>query len=314
MNNFYKYLIAIAILITFIYFFLCNADFNNVISTFNNLNYYYFFYAFLFYIITFIIKTSRFQSLLNNASSIKIFNIVCFSNLFLNILPFRLGELVYIYLTNKLNVKFSKNILSLYLVRIFDLITLLVIGLVTILISKINHKFNLFILTFIIILFAIIFLFKHKYFLTLIITCLNNLPKYNIVLKTISILEELKTELLKIKKGALLEIGIKSLLIWVVSLITTYFVFKSINVEISMITLAALLVFGQLAQIIPIQTPGNFGVIDSVWAYILLTQDFKLNSALEISIAIHFIMIIFSFLLGFLSLMFSLRIRFKYSN
>ncbi len=128
MNKFAKFFIGVIISLFIIWFLIANIQLSDLLNSFSSLSFKIIFLAFVFYLLSYVFRALRFRVLLNKELGLtKLFSIVCIHNFFAQIMPARIGEVSYILQIRKSGVKIGKNISSIAMARITDLIVILVI-------------------------------------------------------------------------------------------------------------------------------------------------------------------------------------------
>lgn len=102
MKKFFKVIISAIISIFLVYFLLKEFEIKELIDVLSKLNIILIFGAFLLYLMLILIRTLRFSTLLKKSLPlIELFPIVCKHSFFKVIVPFKIGELSFIYFLKK---------------------------------------------------------------------------------------------------------------------------------------------------------------------------------------------------------------------
>ncbi|MDO8589683.1 MAG: flippase-like domain-containing protein [bacterium] len=260
--------------------------------------------AFFLYILNLVAKTLRFRFVLRNKISLKkLLSIVSIHSFWNNILPFRSGEITYLYMVNEeKNISNGENVTSLVLARVFDLLIVLTFFLISgFFIFRQNPSFLASTpLTFIVsilisgvvILWGIVF-YRHelsRFFsgLSFKNSFLNKFSR--IMAETFLALEQIKN----FKRLAIL--ATLSLFVWVLDTLFVLVILLSAGFDFSLIEAAFIGVFPALASLIPINLIGNFGAFEGTVAGGLVLLSVSIEDAFNLSFILHIQIILFSFL------------------
>ena len=113
------YALVSAVLVVFL---LTQIRLQDVVMVFSTVNYLYLSLAFLFYVLTYLLKSFRFHLFLREIRFYDMFKIVSLHNLANVVLPARTGELSFVYLTKTRGIKSAHGLAVLAMVRLFDLL------------------------------------------------------------------------------------------------------------------------------------------------------------------------------------------------
>jgi len=306
-----KIILGLLFAILLIYYLLKQISIKDIAVLFHNLNMQLLIVAFLFYVGSYFFRALRFKITLNTKLKLtKLFHVVSIHTVMNNLMPARLGELSYIYLAKKQGIKGTTAISSLIAARVFDLIVISLIFLVSVILIK-KHSQMAGVIYLILLLLALLLLFlvisiilKHK-----VLRMLNYIArKLNIkrakAIKYILIkLSEASKDLDRIKsKKILLLVFFSSIAVWICQFLTLYLIVISSGVRIGLLFLIVSITFSTLSTILPIYSPGGFGTIEGSWALGLVILGVSKEIAISTGFFQHIILIIFFAVLGFFSL------------
>lgn len=277
--------------------------------------------AFAFYSLSTFFRACRWQRMIL-AKSISLFSVFCVTSIhnFLNqLLPARTGELSYIYLLRKTQgVCASQSTATLLLARVFDLLSMGIFFLISILFlwSEITvPRLKLFLITFFTIpLFLIIFLglFSRRgvEFLRKIFSRLG-LLKSSIFIKISDFLARLAQDLhqIRISRQFFSFAGL-TFLGWGAKFLAFYVIVKSIIFS-STITFGETVLgttFSELASTLPVYGFAGFGTIEGGWTLGFLLIGLKREEVIAGAFCFHILLLTFSMVLGLFGFIF---LRFK---
>ena len=277
MNKYYKLVIITLISGICLYFSFKGEDFNKLSSYIKNANYLYLFSSLLLLMLSVSIRASRFVILLLPICKIS------YKNAFISIMigyfgngvfPFRAGEFMRAYsISNKYNLNTSKIIGSVALDRLVDLFSIFIIILCTIpWFPTHNHNIKISIYA-----FTLLFLML---FLTLVLIKKLELISFlkavkilqnKLILKLVAILEQVFEGIdliLKIKKK--IAFLFFTIALWSSYYFMTYFLLKSVSINLNLFSVAIVLVLGAISLSIP-ALPGGAGTYEIGVKYALMS-------------------------------------------
>ena len=267
--------------------------------------------GFVLYCILILAKTIRFRQLLAiDRSILKLLPIFALHTFWGNILPFRSGDLSYIFLMkSREQVMETKSLASLMLASIIDLTLLIGLMIMTSLLLKSDLAgFSYFGLLVVPILFGLGLLsvigsalFARKALTRLIETVKNWFQGSNfrpiqwIVEKILAVMQEL------------LSTGLDRhfLLTWVYSIVNVVirfgfqiYLIVEMGVKVPVINLIFALVFTNIFNLLPIQSIGNFGTIEAPFSWALIHFGTTKEVAFVTAFSLHIIILIYCLPVG----------------
>ena len=264
--------------------------------------------AFLIYSVIYVLKTQRFRYLFGeNIKFSKLFPVVCLHNLFNQVIPMRIGELSFVYLTKKFNkINIGESAASLLIARVYDgLMIILIMVATAFFISNVPEGilFYVYLISGIffisIAVMAVLFIGRKK-ILPIITKIARKLAEKKIVPgKMIEKGKALKSRLstaVHSRKHSM--IFMYSLAIWVLSYVFFAVVIKGISPEIetAKVIFAASLV--NLGLFIPLHSFANIGTSEGIWSISLIVLGVSRTIAIGSAIILHSIQIIFFLIWG----------------
>ena len=119
-----KLLISLIVAAILIFLLARSFNFSDFITLFYKVNWLYVFLAFLFYLLVNFARSWRFRLLLGNSAMFRdVASISFIHNFLVSLLPFRAGELSYVYLLKKYRgISISTGLGTLFLARFFDIL------------------------------------------------------------------------------------------------------------------------------------------------------------------------------------------------
>ena len=170
------------------------------------------------------------------------------------VVPFRLGDVVRIFILNhENNTSYSDGISSIVVERIFDIVTVALLGLFALpfILNVNNNPAYIYIMVLIVILGAIFFVFL---FFSDRLTSENNYVKI-----LLSMLHEIRRA--SLTPRSILLLGCSSLVIWMLDVLVCFSVILMFRQDIAFPTVIFAIVVGNLIKAVPI-TPGGLGTYE----------------------------------------------------
>jgi len=299
-------LFSIIITIVLVYILLTQIELGDIFNVLFSIQTHWIILGFILYILSYFFRALRFQILLNEKISIKdLFSIVCVHNMVNNIIPARMGELSYIYLTKKRGISTVDGIATLMIARIFDVIVISFLFFVSILCvreSPISSAL-LIIAAFLIliILFSLSLVYWREKFMGIIegIILRLNLNRFHIVRLLLKKSRGI-TECFKAIKSerVILYSSLFSILIWVSLYLVDYILLRGMGLNL---TIGAVILGSTLSiftTILPVQGLMGFGTIEGGWAIGFMATGISKEVAIVSGFGVHIILIIYVLILG----------------
>ncbi|ADG13065.1 conserved hypothetical protein [Methanocaldococcus infernus ME] len=274
----FSFLISLAI----IFYIFSSVDIQHLILTLNRTNFFYFFFAFLCFYMSILIKSYRWKLLLSNLKislSLKETFIIFYISMFVNsITPAKLGDVYRAYLLKKKKDSSMSSVLgTIFIERFFDLVTMLSLISISGYLAFKSYipeaiknaiQYGFIIITLLPILAFLIILINKK-------TAKKNLL-YTILLNFEKGLRTINLNILPI-------IILLSILAWLIEGLTFYFIFLSLNINLSLAFSIFTDLSSSLLTAIPF-TPSGLGIVEYSLLYILSLKSIPKVLALAIII------------------------------
>ena len=268
--------------------------------------------AMVFYLAAFVGRTFRFRCLLrqNRAGFHRLWQVVCWHNLWNHLLPARTGELSFVYLIRQRKLDTAVSSLSVLVVsRIIDVIAVLVFLTIGLLVRPVNvfglHPFLLWLLALLtLILLSGIMLRFSSLFAWLA-------EKSGPILRILRVdrvsdkLQEAASEFRRMESGGVYRSGFGwTLVLWAFQFLTFYALMLSFGVFISLWAVVIGSAAAALASFVPSAT-GSFGPLEAGWALGFALVGVELRLGLATGFAMHFVVLGFSTAFAASALLFS---------
>ena len=308
-----KILIGIILSIVLIVILLSQISINDIINTLRKISPLYFVIGFILYTISYLFRTMRLKLLIKTNIKFKdMLSIVAIHNMVNNILPARTGEFSFIYLLKtKKNISVAESFAALIIARIFDIIAISLLFIVSVVIIGDLPKLIsnvLIVLTVFLIILIILFILSviqgekvirgiERIFKAMRInkTRIGNffLTKGNEILRNFRVI---------CSKKIVIYCFLYSLCVWIFAYSITYLLFQEMNITISIWKIIIGSSFLIFTTILPIHSVGGFGTVEGMWTIAFMALGLSKEEAISSGFTVHIIITIYFLILGIISL------------
>jgi glycosyltransferase 2 family protein len=300
----YLAIISLVVSIILIVLLLSLSDTGYFKTQLININYHEYFYAFLVYIcinLVIAFRLSYFFTLKKSSDYKSSIDVGVAHAMALCVLPLRLGDLVYPFLVKKyLNKTLASSIHNLIVLRVYDFISaailffvLLVFFIFVLEITYYNYVFIFFSLA------AAYFLLKYfNKILLLVMRITEHLKLSRLESRLRDLLVEFENSANSLSVIDHTLIFLLSVIRWALSGIMLMFICNALQLNISFATTLFLTTGMNMAFIIPLQTIGGIGLLESVLALLLSILGQPADMATANAISIRILWFALPFLLG----------------
>ncbi|MBI1884113.1 MAG: flippase-like domain-containing protein [Chlamydiae bacterium] len=293
----------------------------NIFALLKNLSLSSILLAFFFYSFSTLLRALRWKEMIfsKNISLLTFFWVTSIHNFLNQLLPARTGELSYVVLLRKTqSVPSSEGVATLILARVFDLVAIGVLFLVSLLLfwGKVTvPAYKLFMVTFfslpvLVLIFVGVFSRQGVERIRLSLSKWG-LLKWKWVLKVSDFLIQLAQDLYQIKiSGKLLKYALMTLVVWGMKFLAFSFLVRNFP-HFGAITFWETVMgttFSELASTLPIYGFAGLGTIEGGWTLGFLLLGFPQQEVILSAFCFHFLILSFSMVLGILGFVF-LRMR-----
>ena len=303
-----KIILGVLITLFLVYFFMTQISVKDILELFKRISLSLFMLGFILYALSYLVRAFRFKILLNSKLRLKqLFHIVALHTAMNNILPARTGELSYIYLITKQDIKGAKAASSLIISRIFDSITIILIFLTSIFFLEnvpkvISSSLSIvYTMLFIILLLFFVLIFFGDVVVKLCKKMYNLVGggKSKFVKRVFGIVERILDDFKLIRsRRKIVALSALSILIWLLQYSTLYVIIISSGISISVVSIIVSITLMNLSAALPIQGIGGFGTIEVSWVLGLILFGVAKEVAIPIAFFNHIIIIIYFMVLG----------------
>lgn len=243
---------------------------------------------FILFIVTYFIRVLRLMIAFNIRTWSKCFQFIGLFQLINRTLPFRSGEIFFPILMKRIfSFKYSSTVFDLIIIRFFDLVSLLVVFLITITWFKLLNELYIILIFLVCIMFTYMFFYYyltlieyiHKLFITIF-------PKYSNSANTYRLYAE---SAYKKDKSQLLILFLLSIADKVIGFLCLIIIVYSLGFSIEYSRLLAAIGLSGFTEILPINSLGNFGTLELGWVGALVYLEVDTEVAIKSGFATHLI-------------------------
>ena len=296
-NKAIKIIISTIISVLILYFLLAKIDFYDLLSSLKKISLSTIIIGFIIYFFVLFLRSLRFKLFFGNKLSVKqIFYITLLHNFFINVLPFRSGELSYVYLLKKKDIAVSESINSLLIVRLFDTLIIIILLLISsIFIKDINYITSkltplLIIILTILIISIIIIVYLNKQIIIFLNKIKTNNIKFQKLLSKIKIIINNINLIFNFK--IISRLLLYSIFIWILNYYNIYFLLNNIGINLSIIKIFFINSILLLSSTIPWSLMG-FGIFEGTLTTGLSLFNINIEQAINSSFILHFVIIFY---------------------
>lgn len=284
-----------AILITLL---LYNINLNRMFNLLTDINIYYLTLGFLSYTLMNLFRVFRYQIITNNELPLpKMTSIVLIHNFYNNLLPARIGEASFPLLLREEQYNFPHSISFLVTSRLFDLIAILPLFLVSLLFLEHTPPTILIIRNLLLLTLTLgaVGLLAMTTFSNQLTAYLSHHPPLD---KLANYLDTQANQLKTLSTIQIASITSSSILIWILSFFMYILLIEGVQINIPWPNIIVASVFVIFSTILPIQGVLQLGTAEAAWAVPLLILGTSKEAAIYTGFITHFARILFFVILG----------------
>lgn len=304
-----KSMIAVLVTAIFLGVMLTQINSSTLIETIGRINPIYLVIGFLLYIWIFVLRAMRMYIILEGkVPMISLLTILFVHNMFNNLLPARTGELSYVYLLKeKAGLNINYGLSSLMIARIFDLVGISFLFLLSIFVVKDLPFFIagvLMLVTLVLglaLIFTVLLLFYNRKFLNFLEKFVNKTKLDKIKYARIALEKSEETvenfKIIKSKKIIVVSVAL-SIAIWLIASMITFLFLLEMEVYISIWKIFIASAIMVITTILPVHSVGGFGTIEGTWTAIYVALGVSAQMAFVSGIGVHLIIVLYFLVLG----------------
>jgi len=304
-----KLVLSVVLSIYLIWLFIkyLNYDFTQFPNILSRVPLHVFILIFIVNIFTNLVRSVRYKILLqSDVGLFQMFGIINSWQFYNSLLPYRTGELSYMYLLKKKeNISISESTASLFISRIIDLVVFIFCCSITLWITSAGIKAgikNIYIVSIILIFIAgigFLFTFKITMVFKIVILLLHktNLVKFKFIEKLVSFLENIMHNLnLLSSPRKLTDVFLITVLLTLLINVNTYIVIRYFDVDLNFFEIFVASSFTFLTLFLPIQGIANIGTYEGSFIVGLTLFGIDRNTGLGAAFALHIIFYLMLFI------------------
>jgi glycosyltransferase 2 family protein len=308
-SNIIKLFLSVIFSVYLIWIFIryLNYDFTQFPNILSRVPVYVFILIFTVNVFTNLIRSVRYKILLqSDVGLLQMFGIINSWQFYNSLLPYRTGELSYIYLLKKKeNISISESTASLFISRIIDLVVFAFCCSITLWITSAGIKTginNIYIVSIILLVISgigFLFVFKISMVFKIVILLLHktNLVKFKFIEKLVSFLENIMHNLkLHSSPGKLTGVFLITVFLTLLINVNTYIVIRYFGVNLNFFEVFVASSFTFLTLFLPIQGIANIGTYEGSFIIGLTLFGIDRTTGLSAAFALHIIFYLMLFI------------------
>jgi len=306
----FKYIIGIAITVLLLWIILPYADISRIVFYVSTIKIGYLLLGFMFYALAYVFRSLRMRLLTGKTIPFSLmFKVLCVHGAANSSLPFKAGELVYVYLLRRIRKNLtSLAVSSLMLIRLFDVIVISFIIMVSLFFARPDSGYvgmlvkasALFFVAAIFALFMLMFAGRKIVRAIERAAKLLRIAGLGIVKKALDGLYKVSGNFAMLKsKAVMAEAFAYSVITWLMLVMFYYSILEGISIDVGL--WSAVLGTGlsvMFFTLLPFQSLLGFGAVEGAWSVALLTMGVAVGNAVNVSFVLHLFQIMSFVLLG----------------
>lgn len=303
-KTWFRIVFGTIISLVLMYFLISRVDLEETFRLFMSINLFWVAGVFALYVLTTALKGLRWRYVVNQKiSRFEGFTYSAVHQMFLNLLPFRLGEASIFLMLQKKGIKIKSSVAYLVVLRLFDMVSMLAILFLAWILMRehMNPAINvaaiaLFVFSLMVLL---VLLFKTSWLVRLVYYVCNfaGISKNRIVKRVLKAGKETEIALRHLKSRSIV-LFLLSFSTWMTGVLSLWFVLFAMGIQFPLAkTMGAVAVFIVLMTI-PIQGMAGFGNYESFWTVGFVLVGMEENIAIMTGINAHIILLICSIVIG----------------
>lgn len=206
---------------------------------------------------------------------------------FLSLLPARLGELSYVRMIHSRGICLSRNVGSLVVARIIDILVIFFLFFLFSWETLLSHGFLTLGFSALCILGLIVALFTPGKILSLLVSMAAYIPHKKIRDKILSFLNKIQENITGISPQMFLSLFFLGLCIWGSAFVFNYVFLLAIDIHVNPLVALGIFTVILFLSMLPIYPPGGFGAIEGTWSAGLIAAGIFTETAIAAAFAIH---------------------------
>lgn len=309
MKRFLKLILSAGLTAALVWFLLKNIEFSDVISAISGASPIYLLLAVAIYFMMMALRAVRFSVLLKSKiPATEMLPVVLVHNFMNNIIPFKMGELSYVYLLKKTGKgSYSHGISTLVIARVFDLLSISLFFFISLLASgKMAAASGLdktmpFVFSLVFLLMFILFMLLFRQ------TWIKKAAGYFFGMMPGKKIEAIKKKALGLldifiemqSKSIITKAFILSVLITLSGVLFIFSLVQALGYSLPINVLIIAIGIAMLTTSLPIYGIGGFGTVEGAWAIVLSYFGYPIETSIIVSFSSHIIQLAAATLFAF---------------
>ena len=305
-----KAILSIIITVVLVWFLLSQVEVQEIVTSLKDVPPHLVLIGFFFYALSYLFRALRFRVLLQKAIGLgTLFNIVAVHTMWTNLLPFRTGELSYLYLLKKKGGvgSYLTGVPSLVLARVFDLVAISVLFIISFVgVGTLPEEIRvsgviLLFLVFSLLSFALFLIWKREQFLGRVKYHIlkMNLDKLGVVEKILGKSGEILDGFNEVKSWKSLSlVAVFSFAVWILIYLCNYAIILAVGIELNLLHIFFISTFFVLVSLFPVHGWAGFGTTEAVWVLTIVWFGIVKETAIVTGFQLHILGLLFTIILG----------------
>ena len=282
-----------------IYFFISKIEVKELFEVLGNLDWRYASLSLFLYLSTYLIRVWRIQVVFNMTDWLRCFKFIGIFQLINRTFPFRSGEVFFPILMKRMfHIDYSNAVFELVIIRFFDLLSLFIVFIITLLWFELLGKLYLaLIILGPFILLRILFNKKIFFIDSIFSLFIKVFPSYSELAKKYKNYAE---NAIKKEKAKLYILFTLSIFDKVIGFSCFVIIVYGLGFSIELGKVLAAIGLSGFTEILPINSLGNFGTLELGWVGALVQQGVNYETAIKSGFASHLVSYFFTLVIGLL--------------
>lgn len=301
-------LLIVPISLVLVIILLLQISFSDIVNALLSISPLYLLSSFVLYVALYVTRAARFRIMLKNVAGYgTIFNIVCLHNLANSVMPFKTGELAFVYLSKvKLNVSAGIGLATVTIARMFDALAVCALFILAQVMTPdsmgILHEAEPVILALATVL--LILIISVIWFGGQILKLTRRLSSTKLLVGlplsyVQSKLEEIVAYYSSMEsKGSVLRLFTLSVVIWILNPLAICTLALSMGLGVGVWAIIAGVLISVMFSALPIHGIGSLGTTELIWAAAFMALGASKEAAISSGFAVHLLVLLFTAILG----------------
>jgi uncharacterized protein (TIRG00374 family) len=268
--------------------------------------------CFILYSVVNVVRAARFSVMLKKTGGLyNFYKIVCVHNLANNLMPFKTGELAFVYLAkSRLNLSAGIGVVTVVIARLYDSIAVCILFVLAL--AMLGENTRLFADVTPVMVSLAVFLslavVGFMWYSHVLVGILGKIPDIIVFKRNIVKFFRLKAEEVsgyyssRESKASIPLILALSLIIWAMNSALMYILISNLGISLNMWLIIIGALVSVILSVLPIHGIGQFGTSELIWSGIFIAFGITKEAAISSGLMIHLVILSFSVVLGLYAL------------